>query len=81
MKILEKAPAAGALLMGVLAILIRFVTSRTGSTPRKRRRISRAELYEAYERAASDPDYLADMQAVERDFECTAADGFQAVMR
>ena len=37
--------------------------------------LRRERLYAAYAQAAADPDYVAEMAELERDFDVTAADG------
>jgi hypothetical protein len=45
---------------------------------RRLREIRQARLYETYAEAAADPDFMADMDAVARDFYGAETDGFGA---
>lgn len=47
----------------------------------KLRRMKRTQLYAAYEAAAQDPAFMADMQATTNAFDQTAADGLEGHAR
>ncbi|HEX9937532.1 MAG TPA: hypothetical protein VGB15_10430 [Longimicrobium sp.] len=63
------------LAVGLLAFLVVRKPSR-----KQRRRALRDAIYDSYDRAGSDPEFQAEMRALEAEFDATISDGLDEVV-